>query len=209
MKYRVFILAAGSSKRWTGPVQKQLVSIGGISLITRTIDQVRDIFGVEPYIVTTDPEIALYGLERHVPVNYGYVIETLFSTMELWSDRVIVLLGDTYYTNYVLLQLREDSRPIVFYGRLLEIYAISFNDYLGMSRALKTAVVQTKHVDAGVNLGKLWSIWYVLNGYLLNEHTMPAKDNRYFQQIDPDDMTMDIDYWEDYIKLLRALKVNV
>lgn len=199
---QVFILAAGSAERWDGPVQKQLVDVGGQPLIGRMVEQVESIIGVGPWIVSNDREILFQSGRQFLPQNDDRLVDTLDSTTNEWADRTIILLGDVYYTDSVLTDILTSDVSLKFYGRLLEIYGLSFA-YQDMMWDAINIVRQHSAV------GKMWHIWYALNGYPQDEHTMPAHDNPFYSQVDPEDMTMDVDCLADYFKLAKKLELPV
>ena len=136
----VLILAAGEASRWAGPVPKQLVDINGEALIARTVRQVRELFHVEPHIITNNLNIAGHGIDSCSPFDNKWLLETLYYTIQLWTGRVIVLLGDVYYSEAVLLNIYRDIRSIIFYGRLLEIYSLSFWGHKVITEAIVGAL---------------------------------------------------------------------
>jgi hypothetical protein len=196
----VLILAAGEADRWKAPVPKQLADIGRRPLIARTIEQARDMFGTEPEILTTDLDIAKQG-KFFAPDQHKFLVDTLLFSQELWENKVIVLLGDVYYSDELLVKVNNCNNQTLFFGRLLEIYALVFNDYDLIRQVIRNI--------ADLGEGKLWNIWYELNGYPHNEHTYPHHANPYFRRVDDDDITMDIDTWEDYLKLAEKIGVEV
>ena len=200
----VLIMAGGQAERWTGPLEKQLVDIGGKPLITRTVEQVRRICGVEPYIIAASPDIiAQSTITRPASLMPGKTItESLHHTINIWKGRVIVLHGDVYFTDETMYKIASGTRPAVFFGRLLEIYALSFNNYVLMVEAIEP-------VEKSDCNGKLWHLWYSLNDYSLDTHTMPAIDNEYFCQLNERDNTMDIDEWDDYVKLAEKIGFEI
>ena len=62
---------------------KQLVDSNGKPLIARTVNQVRTMFPTEPHIITRDPGIAGHGIDSCYPVADGWLVETLYHTIQL------------------------------------------------------------------------------------------------------------------------------
>lgn len=196
----VIILAAGQGDRWQAPVPKQLVDIGGRPLIARTIEQARNVFGAEPKIFATEAEIVKQGYGI-VPDQHGRLVDTLLSSKDHWENKVIVLLGDVYYSDELMVKINNCNNQTLFFGRLLEIYALAFNDHDLIRQSIRNI--------SDLEGGKLWNIWYELNEYPNDTHTYPHKDNPFFRRVDDDDITMDVDAWEDYLKLAEKIGVEV
>jgi len=204
----VLILAAGKGERWGSASNKVLVDINGEPLLNRTRRLAHRVFGIEPYIVSHS-----FDIERFVPGQYHdpdkrrWTVETLMSTESLWTRRVFVLLGDTYYTINSLWLIKNSDKLVCFFGRLLEIYALSFGYHETIKRA---ADVVISHAESSPKKdsekGKLWHLWYALNGYSLDEHTIPPAGDSRFMRLNDSDITMDVDKLEDYQELLRRIK---
>ena len=200
----ILIYAAGKGTRWNRDIPKQLVEVEGQPLMVGTYKQAYNIFGRPPKIIGNRPEMAGLFPAKHYyhPPDHDCLAEALLVTRNLWIGRVIILLGDTYYEDYTLEMIKEDDQDLMFYGRLLEIYAVSFKHYLYFDRVVQGAVKQFKN---GIGNGKLWHLWYLANGYPVDEHTLPDVANPFFQQLNPNSVTMDIDTWEDYLILKEKL----
>jgi hypothetical protein len=191
----VFIMAGGEAARWKGPVEKQIVDVNGELLLSRTVRQVRRIFKTEPRIISSSKDIINKVSSKYlVPGNT--IADSLYSIVGMWRSRAIILHGDTYFTDEVMEDIATCFRPIVFHGRLLEIYALTFTDHVLMQEAVR-GVEDTE--------GRLWHLWYFLNGHPLDVHTYPDGNNKYFCQLDPEDITMDLDYLKDYQRLMEII----
>ena len=138
----IIILAAGRGKRWGQVTNKVLVDIKGEPLITRTCRLAREVFGEAPTVVTIEDDVSRAIGQSHflVPHKYRWTVETLLNTHTIWDGRVIVLLGDTYYTERTLNLIKHTDLPVCYFGRLLEIYAMSFSYLVTVFRLLLDAI---------------------------------------------------------------------
>ena len=181
MSTAVIILAAGKGERWAQASNKVLVYIKGEPLITRTTRLAREVFDVAPTVVTIEDDVSRAIGKAHflVPSNYRWTVETLLSTQPIWDSRVVVLLGDTYYTRQTLNLIKHTDLPICYFGRLLEIYAMSFNDPVAVLRLLRDAIKHAEQNSFPENRpGRLWHTWYLLHGLPMDAHTIePVETN--------------------------------
>ena len=207
-KVTVIILASGAGKRWGQATNKVLVDVNGEPLICRTQRMAKKIFGVNPITVTRHMDVAnAVGQGNYLYIDETeWTTETLYRSSKIWRGRVIVLLGDTYYTVQTLSLIRNTTLPIAYFGRLLEIYAMSFYDLVGVLRLAHTAIKHAEKVERpDYRPGRLWHTWYALNGYSLDEHTIPPDGCGNFVRLFDNDITMDIDFPADYAELLDKI----
>lgn len=204
----VLILAAGRGERWAQESNKVLVNVRGEPLLTRTSRMAREIFSEAPTVVTIEDDVSRAVGRGHflVPSKYRWTVETLLSTAPIWDGRVIVLLGDTYYTEKTLKLIKHTDLPVCYFGRLLEIYAMSFTDHVLAYRLLNRAIQHAERGNHGKNRpGRLWHTWYRLHGYSMDTHTIPPSGDSSFIRLLDNDITMDIDTPKDYEELLAKI----
>ena len=204
----VLILAAGRGERWARASNKVLVYVRGEPLVARTVRLAKSIFGVEPVVVAVEKDVvAAAGPGNYIiPEASRWTVETLFSTYSLWRGRTIVLLGDTYYTKKTLRLIKHTDLPVCYFGRLLEIYAMSFNDPVAVLRLLRDAIRHAEQNSFPENRpGRLWHTWYRLHGYSMDTHTIPTSGDSSFICLLDNDITMDIDTPKDYEELLAKI----
>jgi len=183
-------LAAGNQIRWqngntSGFDIKQLIVIDGETLIERIQRQ----FGGR--VVTHNLRIMEVSEYVFKPEHYRWTVETLLSTRELWRGQVIITLGDVYYTDWAVMQIKEFAGPIMFFGTLHEIFAISFNDYARVEACLLAAVKRLERMTTYPSHGKLHQLYRRYHGY----DTNVARIDKNFTLID--DRTQDFDDPED------------
>lgn len=123
----VLILAAdGGYDGWEGDVPRQLVPIAGEPLLVRVIRELGE-RGQRTTVVTDVPEIIATGYDYFSPSQTDTIFHTLLSTRELWQGRVLVLLGDVFYTDeFYDLMFGYDGPPTCFDSFAL---LINENDY--------------------------------------------------------------------------------
>lgn len=182
----VFILAAGKQERWNKPGEiqfpqfpiKQLIDVGdGEALLARTVRQLRK-RGHDPIIVShlkelqklSDRWIEPYESDRR------YAVSSFLSTQEDWSpgERIVVLLGDVFYSKKGLDLILAETKPIQFLGRPREIYGVSFTNHTRMIDALNEAIRYSDEFG-GKWIGKLWLLYRIVAGLPLDQHTLETK----------------------------------
>lgn len=132
------ILCAGTGDRWNNylGIPKQLIEIGGETLLDRAIrllkrDGVSDI-----HVVTHNQLLKQEGIKTFAPEKYEWTVESLLSTRTLWKEKTLVLLGDVFYTNKAMHRIVTSPNSIGVFGRsgaskctfktTGEIFALSF-----------------------------------------------------------------------------------
>jgi hypothetical protein len=193
---RVLILAAGECKRWEGKRPKQLLLIEGESIINR----IERLAGNEAITVTHNPLIQQYVKRSFIPYHHRCTAETVFNTRSLWLERTIILLGDVIFTPAAMEDILTCDKPIAFFGRDPELFALSFDETM-QSRligCLRKATDRAIHDVKKCGLGKLWQVYRCWCGFPLNEHRL---ENDVFVKID--DSTTDIDTQGEYLEYLR------
>jgi hypothetical protein len=158
----VLILAAGEQKRWkmTEPSCKQLLDAGGETILARIQRQCKA-RNHTPIVVTHKPELASSLCFN--PEQRRWTVETLWATREIWAGRVVVLLGDTVYSNDAIDRIfSERTDELRVFGNEYEIFALSFlTPYDKIIATLEQAI---KHAESGVAKGggklrKFYQIW--------------------------------------------------
>jgi len=120
----VFIMAAGSSKRWTEDYPKQMCVVDGEPVIHRTARQLRE-RGIEP-IATAQYE-GQWGINDFVTSPNQYEIDRICGV----NKEGIYLYGDAYYTDAAIDIILSNNRAWHFFGLpMFEIFAIKANSYV-------------------------------------------------------------------------------
>lgn len=190
----VLILAAGEQARWEDDYGlKQLRPIEGESLIVRTQRQVRQ--RSQAAFVVTHKEVLQRLSERAVyPTRRRWIAETLRSTAYMWTDRVIVLLGDVVYSKAVMDSIINYDGAIRFWGNLHELFGLSFNHdaTTKMLTALDKAI---HHAEYDGGPGKLRKVYQAFVGFDFEDNNI---HHAMFEEVPASDYTRDFDTKEDW-----------
>jgi hypothetical protein len=206
MMRTVLILAAGQSKRWrdgTWPERgpKQLLDIGGETLIARVVRQVRA-RGFEPTVITHDAAIAaaVSGAAVYAPQDHRWLASSLWSANPLWRGQVAVLFSDVLYSRELLNFILSETRSPVFYGRWGEIYGFAFDDRDRSMTACTQAVLDDANAAAEdeYDVGRAWQLYRWWAGEDLHTHTGPTQSSDLFYLVPDADYTCDIDTAKDW-----------
>jgi hypothetical protein len=200
---KVLILCAGDGYRWGEylGVPKQLININNEKLLDRTVrllhkSEYRDI-----EIVSNDYRLKLSHCNFFKPLKFGWVVETLLSTKELWKTRTIVLLGDVFYTDFAIQTILNFKGCLGVFGRPWpskyttcnhgEIFALSFNK-TSIGKVVNSA---NKALSYGISGGRgnLWNFYQSLVNFPFDVNKI---ESEYFNTID--DFTDDFDTPKDY-----------
>jgi hypothetical protein len=200
----VFILCAGSGKRWKNHlgVPKQLVRIGGESLVGRMSRQVVSLGSPAPIIVSRKSQIITAGNAGGFTIDAtDSLAETILCTGSLWTERNVFLLGDVFFTDSAIRRILESPRPLAFFGRPWpsaiarcghgELFALAFST---SARIRSEYLVRRtfRNVDSGLK-GNLWNIYQLAS----NAKWGTSPYDRELMDL-VDDMTNDIDTPPDY-----------
>lgn len=202
----VVILAAGEQVRWSGVALKQLAPVEGEPVIGRTVRQCQE-RGFVPQIVTIHPE--LQGLAHSIiPDRHACTCESLLSSQGFWepTGRVVVLLGDVYYTASAFVRILNCESPLIrFFGNYAEIFAVVIPEQdrqriVGrIERTIKERIPGNQR-----NAGKLWSLYRVCAGLPPNKHPKRSEWqplHSLFEEVL--DRTQDFDYMREWKKFVR------
>jgi len=121
------ILSAGKQSRWINNNEpKQLSVVYGQRLMDRHLAQFAGHY-ITPIVVAWRREIIDRAL---ITWNTGGPTESLVHaillTEPLWSNRTILLHGDTYVFDHMFNELMHDPLPLRFWMNESEIYAVTF-----------------------------------------------------------------------------------
>lgn len=197
------ILCAGTGDRWNNylGIPKQLIEIGGETLLDRTIrllkrDGVSDIS-----VITNNQLLKREGIKTFAPEKYEWTVESFLSTRTLWKEKTLVLLGDVFYTNKAMHRIVTSPNSIGVFGRsgaskctfktTGEIFALSF-DSSAIGSVIEHLTKARENAKQG-GRGKLWEFYRSLVGVPLKEHKVESK---VFLNIN--DFTDDFDSPEEY-----------
>ncbi len=141
----VVLTASGQGERWHKDISshKQLVPLpDGNPLIQRTINMVRALGCHDVYVATVHDEIlkSIHGADMIHPSNCKALADTILSSSAVFSQRVVILLGDVFFSKEALNQIIQCEDAVRFFGKKSfaylatrkggrggEIYALSFS----------------------------------------------------------------------------------
>ncbi len=128
MTTTVFIMCAGPPRIINGICTQLLPLNKGMSFLGRQLAQTSE---YSRYIVTSTQEIKDFALKREVPViepeSERRACNSILSTKHLWTDRVVILLGDVIFANKVIEKILNHTDHVMFSGDQYESYALSFS----------------------------------------------------------------------------------
>lgn len=180
----ILILAAGHGVRWEKSHHKQLATIGDKPIIEHTLNLVPDAL-----VVTRHKRLMQYP---HVmPSRCGFVLDTILSTRNMWSERTIILLGDViFHPDDLETILAFDGDFAVFGSRSqVEIFAISF-DRSAHEKVLDHLSIALRDAYTG-GRGKIWEMYHSYAGLPLYKVGIGRDFIQLFQ-------TTDVDTYDDY-----------
>jgi len=215
---RVFILpAAGEAQRWESsrserspnapapPWPKQLAPLPGHhTVLGRLIQQALAApkpGDHVPVVVTHREDIAKvandYAVRTFQPARRERLAQTLLSTVGLWADRTIVLLGDVvFYTPMAFRVAVDSSGDLEFFGTRFELFGLTF------MRSQHKRLIAALHKADAPRAGKLWHILRVLSDVPM-EHHSPDEHGQLLQLVL--DGSNDMDTYTDYEEMCRAM----
>jgi|SRR4030042_149132 len=171
MNGRVIILCAGEQERWQASYPKQLIRVTNNEvLLARTVRQCRSRFsGEDPLIVSHLAPLRSYSNCSIIPKKRRYITETLLSSYPLWGTMwTIILLGDVYFSDETINTIisNRDKKEYCFYGRVSEIYALTYTDKDIVASNLISVI---NNAENSICRGKLWDLYYSLSGMPLSK----------------------------------------
>jgi MobA-like NTP transferase domain len=197
------ILCAGTGDRWNNylGIPKQLIEIGGETLLDRTVRLLKREGVSEIYVITHNQLLIREGIKIFSPDEYKWTVESFLSTRTLWKDKTLVLLGDVFYTNKAMHRIVTSPNSIGVFGRpgaskctfktTGEIFALSF-DSSSIDSVVEHLTKAREHAKQG-GRGKLWEFYRSLVGFPLQEHRV---ESEIFLTVN--DFTDDFDSPEEY-----------
>lgn len=199
----VLILAAGEHlpwlKKWPDVPRKQLLVIKppGETILARIIRQCED-RGMAPIVISHIDEIIDESKGRHFAPSIwcrGITCLTLLSTMGLWKERTIILLGDVIFGKEAIDLIFAWEDDYGNFGDNWETYGISFRK----SQWLKVVqtIVKTNELARDGSQGSLEFMWKVWCDSPFHGKKLMDKPN----WIHFHDWTMDVDgygEWENF-----------
>lgn len=218
MSARVWVMAAGSQKRWGIPFPKQLVPIGQELLIKRTLRQLRE-RGLDGTVITRNETIIRFCRdESYVKPSRSecrWLVENVLTHVKGYSGRQIVLLGDVIFSDAtmdaicscidpvrVFLRSTLENRLVGFYQ---EIFGFTFDDRA--RGAVIDALEKARQHALRGGAGKLREFYCALCGFPFTENGQYSIDNRFIHW-PVDDWTDDIDSVDDYGAFIEAVVVS-
>ena len=128
MTTTIFIMCAGPPRIINGTCTQLLPLNKGETFLSRQLKQTK---GYSRHIVTSTPEIKDFAIKHNVPVikpeSERSACNSILSTKHLWTDRVVILLGDVIFANKVMKKILNHTDRVMFSGDQYESYALSFS----------------------------------------------------------------------------------
>ena len=131
MNSHTFILCAGEASRFPYGLTKQLMTIEGVSILARTIRQLKTCrhWQGRIFVVTHRPDIACEagkeGAEVIEPEDRRYTCASALSTRDAWTEETKILMGDVFWTSDALDQFMSPHHSTL-------VYATDGTDIFGM-----------------------------------------------------------------------------
>lgn len=171
------VLAAGSAVRYDGFYKEQLTTESGATLKERLHSQFDDAF---------------YFNSKLCPKTCC-ACDTFVQTEPFWSERVVILLSDVFYTDATAKRIKACRRPVAFFSDTQDIFAICFEKAVGADILIPAA--KRVLAEGGHNRGRLWEMYRKM---LCIGHTVtvPPPDNPFLEIVS--DETQDFDSPEEY-----------
>lgn len=194
IKLAAFIMAGGDNRFFPAGMYKQMLAVDGIPIIERTVNLVRSMFNIEPWVVVNSGMPFGVQMRYFYPTNNRLIIDSLQDTSGQWGQENIVLLGDVYYTDKAIKTIRNGDR--FAYGKPFEIYGLKFrrNDIVKIMRAI--AVARQDAEQGGY--GRFWNVYRAWDGLLVNEHRLGPS----YYLFPDEEETQDFDRMEQYQKFI-------
>jgi hypothetical protein len=224
---KILILCAGGGLRWGNSLntKKHLVKINNKPLLVRTIEQIKslnysDISIIKNKGVTDYDFLPVKKIDISKTKEIGD-IDKIFSSRDHWSktERTILILGDVYFTDQAIKTILNHSpRDWFQFGRLghsnLPDRKWKGNENFGFSFFPEHIEKIKKSCWESINLKKkglirrnrmaqFYRIMCGKEGYNADKRGQPQENLGNFIEIN--DMTDDIDYFEDALALWKYL----
>ena len=209
------ILNAGLGTKWGNymNVPKQLINIGGETILGRTVRMVRQMGINDISSVTHNERLVVRGCRFYKPKSYKWAVETLLSSSELWTEWTLVLLGDVFFTPTAIQAICMSKKDIQFLGRCSgnkynarkfgEIFALKF--HISKKKLIQEAAMKVIEQCDKIALGNMWDLYHTIAG--LPIRTFENVEDRLFLEIH--DLTDDFDRPEDYLMSIDVYKKHV
>lgn len=199
------IFAAGGQRRWGRRDPKQLAGFHGTTLIGRTMEFIRKL--ATPIVATAHPQIAKYarlkGCVVVEPERRRQLVETLDSMREYWGQTTIAYLGDVYYTEDAFQTIQDVYDLPAFFGNNGDIFAFKFH-YPSSQLDHSIQKVMMRIDQDPIKWGWFWHLYRAMGGMDLDVHHIRDCPGE-LRYIMIEDETDDIDFYQDYIHLLRQI----
>ena len=165
---RYVIMADGRGSRWNNFMgrKKHDISIGGETLLERTVRLVHKFDGSAEVVITShDESIDIPGAVRYEPKNN--VLEIDRFTAELIGDDMCFLYGDVLYSEDAMQTVisRRGEKPLLFFGSRESICAVLVGDG-GLFRSLYLEV-RRRFVEGEITECKGWQVYLLYEGFEL------------------------------------------
>lgn len=215
---RVIIICAGDGTRWGDylGVPKHLAEVDGEPILHRTV-RLFSKEDTEIYVVSKDDDrYKVDGSTQYIPTFNldNFDADKFLNSKELWSedDRTVVVYGDVYFTEEAVKKILSwESREWTLFARPFgsSITGTPYGECFAQSFYPESIAEHTAALRRIVSLyekGILprcggWEHYRAilrLPGEVMHRHLVGEK----LQVID--DLTDDVDYSEDYLRLIKA-----
>ncbi len=214
---QVLILCSGKILGWDtvdGGIACQLrpwQNRNAESVLQRQIRQVQDRTSVDPIIVTHREDIKLHtpDLMHYQPEKRRTIARTWLSTVELWREQTLVLLGDCVFGSQTMEKMLNHRGPMWMTGNDAEIFAFTF-----CQDEHQRVIDMLYEVNAETQKGAPWAIYKCWVGYPKPYHqgqrhlettrvgNSPRDESCVFQWVW--DRCCDIDNNAEYASMLRV-----
>jgi hypothetical protein len=192
-------MADGKGSRWNNFMghKKHEISVGGETLLERTVRLVRENDSDADVIITShDESINISGARRYEPKNN--ILEIDRFTAELIGDDMCFLYGDVLYSKDAIRTIisHRSAQPLLFFGSDKSICAVLIeNGELFRSLYLE---VRQRFTDGEIAECKGWQVYHLYAGLSL-EGRETGKS-----YVLLDSFTRDFNSPEDYLGFISA-----
>lgn len=195
---RYIIMADGKGRRWQNymGLDKHCISIGGETLMERTVRLLHEVDADAEVIITSHSEaLNVMGALRYEPKNN--VLEIDRFTAELIDDNVCFLYGDVFYAEETVKRIVNDksNERVLFFGNEKSICAALVRDGKLFSSLVNE--IRTRFLAGEIDECKGWQVYHLhaglpLVGRDIGEHFINVSN-----------LTCDFNAPEDYEQYVR------
>lgn len=190
------------------PKYKQLITIGGETLLRRQVRLLKENGVHDIFIATRHDALKTKGADLYHPIDNNYEIDRFSSSRALWNEYGITLYlyGDVYYTEEAIKTIIGKQTERMWFGRYgsegeiknqnSEIFAFCFkaDEHQKISDAID--FVRAKYIDGSISRCIGWELYKELElGSVFRE----LNEESLSKFVNINDMTNDFDTKQEYI----------